>query len=636
MRTQQKDDGKAIGLSATRIFYPPQQGSNVKFQGFSDGQWDANKYQAIDFLTKNEPQRALGWLKKVEKKFSAIEEYHYLVGLCFVRLNRDSDALIHLKTSLAIANQSQQRTDEKFFTIVLAERASCNARLGNISEAIDDCEKLLEINPTKSEIQNLIGSLYLQKENPEKAKYYFIKALENDPKNLDILANLGGALRQGKKTEAAFGALKLVLNKEPEHFGANLNYAMALADAGDQEKALLLFSKLTLRHPTNANVIVHRANAERHFGFFSKAIDSFEEAIKLDPTQKFNFSNLAFCYEKVGKTEAAVSCFQKAVELEPENPTTRFNFGLIKMRMGDFEEGGYYYASRFDSASTNCKLPKTDKPRWLGDFAVENKVMLLCWEQGLGDTIQFCRFIALLHDKVGRLIVQVQSSLIDLIKSMSIASSHSIKIIADTEERPQFDCFCMMMDLPMLLGINLGQIPEVHGYLSPTPELKKKWSTRVINKDHLGIGLVCSGSITHQDDALRSIPLEDLYTALPTGPRYYLIQKDIRPVDRSFLSKCDNIQDTSSELKSFSETAALISNLDMVVSVDTSVAHLAGALGKKTLVMLPHLADWRWLNERCDSPWYKSIKLYRQTSHGKWDNVLSEVKEKLLLLNLNR
>lgn len=612
----------------------PTVGNLTGREALEQSQWPQAKATVMHLVGQEQFQKAIPFLKKFKKSKNNDKEYNYLFGLCLAKTNRNIVALEFFQRALDIhtAEHAKNPDADKFLSTLLYQRVLCLTQEGKVSQAIAECENLLLIDPKSPHGHNLIGTLYVKSEKNTKAAKHFIRALATSPNNADYLSNLGGALRNNRKMEAAFAALKMAINQDPKHLDARLNFAVALADVGKSADSLSLFSDLREEHPKDARVTFHMAEVQRQLGLFEESINSYEKTIKLDPNHSFNLSNLALCLEKIGKVNDAVDYFERAIKRDPENPTTRFNYGLILLRQGHFPLGFKYFSSRFDSANTQVKLPNFTQKRWLGDFDVSTKTMLLVTEQGLGDTIQFCRFINSLEKKVGRLIVQVQESLVDLIRPSIIPSNQGAKIISDKETPPSFDCYCMMMDLPLALKIELPILPKLNAYLFAKDDLIKKWASILSDVKKPKVGLVCSGSVNHKDDNYRSIELKNMAEALPLGPDYVLVQKEVRETDRLFLKNRKDIREFSDKLTNFSETAALISNLDLVVSVDTSVAHLSGSLGTKTVVMLPHVADWRWFNNRSDSPWYKSVHLCRQRSCGEWDAVFSDVKAQIQFL----
>ena len=296
---------------------------------------------------------------------------------------------------------------------------------------------------------------------------------------------------------------------------------------------------------------------------------------------------------------------------------------------GDFENGLQLYESRW-AAEKVCEIAGKrffDRPAWLGAESLQDKTILLYGEQGLGDFIQFCRYVKLVADLGANVILEVPQLLTVLMKGLDGVS----QLVVKGKELPFFDYQCPLLSLPLAFKTNLDNIPNPSGYinLDSYPNKTTEWKVRLGSKLKPRVGLVWSGNPHHKNDHNRSILLRDILPFLPNQLEYVSLQKEVREVDKLTLDSNPHILNFSSHLNDFVDTAALIENLDLVISVDTSVAHLSGALGRKTWTLLPNVPDWRWLLDRGDSPWYPSMKLYRQTCIGDWNSVLDRVKSDL-------
>jgi hypothetical protein len=296
---------------------------------------------------------------------------------------------------------------------------------------------------------------------------------------------------------------------------------------------------------------------------------------------------------------------------------------------GDFENGLQLYESRWTSEKVSEIAGKRlfDEPAWLGAELLQDKTILLYGEQGLGDFIQFCRYVKLVAGLGANVVLEVPEALTGLMRSLDGISQLVIK----GEELPFFDYQCPLLSLPLAFKTNLDTIPNPSRYinLDNYPNKIMEWKVRLGSKLKPRVGLVWSGNPHHKNDHNRSILLRDILPFLPNQCEYVSLQKEVREVDKLTLDSNPHILNFAGHLNDFLDTAALIDNLDLVISVDTSVAHLSAALGKDTWVILPHVPDWRWLLDREESPWYPSMKLYRQTSIGNWNSVLDRVKSDL-------
>ena len=261
------------------------------------------------------------------------------------------------------------------------------------------------------------------------------------------------------------------------------------------------------------------------------------------------------------------------------------------------------------------------QPLWLGDEPLNGKTIVLHPEQGLGDTIQFCRYAKLVSELGARVILQAPTALVPLLSGLD-----GVDELRDMQQPlPDFDYHCPLMSLPLAFKTTLTTIPRTTRYLQTTPEKLAAWTNTLGPKTKPRVGLVWSGNAAHKNDSNRSLSLKQLLACLPEGFDYISLHKEIRTSDQALLNNQVSIRTYCHELNDFSDTAALCELMDIVISVDTSVAHLASALGKETWVLLPYAPDWRWLLDRQDSPWYQSVCLYRQDEHRDWHNVIISI-----------
>ena len=327
--------------------------------------------------------------------------------------------------------------------------------------------------------------------------------------------------------------------------------------------------------------------------------------------------------------DEAIAHYDKALSLKPDYHESSWNKSLSLLLQGDYENGLPLYESRWESMKVSEIAGKRffAEPAWLEAESLQDKTILLYGEQGLGDSIQFCRYVKLVADLGANVILEVPEALIGLMKDLDGISQLVIK----GEELPFFDYQCPLLSLPLAFKTNLDTIPNPSRYinLDNHPNKIMEWKERLGSKLKLRVGLVWSGNPHHKNDHNRSILLSDILPFLSNQCEYVSLQKEVREVDKLTLNSNPHILNFAGYLNDFLDTAALINCLDLVISVDTSVAHLAAAMEKKTWVLLPYVPDWRWLLDREDSPWYPSMKLYRQTSIGNWNSILDRVKSDL-------
>jgi hypothetical protein len=298
---------------------------------------------------------------------------------------------------------------------------------------------------------------------------------------------------------------------------------------------------------------------------------------------------------------------------------------------GNLIKGWQWYEWRWrkEGGNMSASMRNFPQPLWLGGESLKDKTILIYYEQGFGDTIQFCRYVALVAALGAKVIFEVQPQLLKLLSNLEGVS----QILARGDPLPHFDYQCPLMSLPLAFKTELDTIPAPSQKVESDKDKVIAWGKKLGEKKKLRVGIVWSGSTAHKNDHNRSLPLSELITHLSSDYDYVSLQKEICDADKLLLTECHKIRQYSNDLKDFTDTAALIELMDVVISVDTSVAHLSATLGKATWIMLPFDPDWRWLLDRNDSPWYRSVKLYRQEKISDWNSVLEKIKSDLKLFH---
>ncbi|MFL6727777.1 MAG: tetratricopeptide repeat protein, partial [Sphingomicrobium sp.] len=354
----------------------------------------------------------------------------------------------------------------------------------------------------------------------------------------------------------------------------------------------------------------------------AEATESFRTAIRLKADFADAYSNLGVVLRELGDRDAAFVACRRALELSPDDPDCRTNLWHLLLLTGQLEEGWREYEWRLKQKKAAIRLRDFTQPLWRGE-ALGERVLLLHAEQGLGDTIQFCRYVPIAAERA-RVVLVAPPALVRLLSGLEGVQ----RVIASGDKLPHYDVQRPLMSLPRVFGTTLDTIPAKIPYLRAEPARAAAWRQRLIGLDGLRIGLVWAGLIRpHEPTAnLRSTTLERLapLAAIP-GTTFISLQKGDAAAEIRSLPPGLVVHDWTAELDDFSETAALIDNLDLIVSVDTSVAHLAGALGKPVWLLARSDACWRWLLDRQDSPWYPTLRLFRQPSFGDWDGVVRQV-----------
>jgi len=350
------------------------------------------------------------------------------------------------------------------------------------------------------------------------------------------------------------------------------------------------------------------------------ALNDYNRALSINPDYTEALYNKGNALLALGQLEWAIACFDKSVASDPDNADAHLNRALFLLLAGDFERGWPEYEWRWKQSST-IALHHFSQPLWTGKQKLAGKTILLYAEQGLGDTIQFVRYIRKVKALGARIILEVQAPLKSLMSSVEGVDV----LIAQGEKTPAFDYHCMLMSLPFAFNSNLHNIPAATSYLTATSDKITHWADKLREIPTPRIGISWSGNPDHKNDHNRSISLQWLADRLPPGFSYISLQKELRAYDQTALESDSKILSFSDQLQDFSDLAGLIANLDMVISVDTSVAHLAGALGKPVCILLPYAPDWRWLQTGESCPWYPTARLFRQPALSDWESVIEEL-----------
>jgi len=452
-------------------------------------------------------------------------------------------------------------------------------QVGRLAEAEAHYRHVLDRHPQHADSRHLMGVLAHQVGQPEVAEQLIREAIALEPKQAAFHANLGNVLRaQGRYAEAAV-ALERSLALDPGVAKTHYDLASALA---------------SLDRP-------------------GAAIGHFREAIALRPDDAEAHNDLATVLKGQGQLDAAIDAFRAAIRAEPTYAKAHANLGMALLARGDLAEGWREYEGRWDAGGGFAARRAFSQPQWRGE-AGEGRTLLIHAEQGFGDAIQFCRYAPLAKARGWRLVLEVHPELVKLMQSLEGVD----QVVSRGEPLPAFDLHCPMLSLPLAFGTTLETIPAGVPYLSADPEQARLWRGRIGAAPGLKVGLAWAGGRQTASDGQRSVSPDQLIPLLATPVvRWFSLQKD-EPAP-------EGVMDLMREAKDFADTAALIANLDLVISVDTAVAHLAGALGKPVWLLDRFDPDWRWLTGRRDSPWYPSLTIYRQPKSGDWVVVVEMV-----------
>jgi hypothetical protein len=430
-----------------------------------------------------------------------------------------------------------------------------------------------------------------------------------------------------QEPERVVWLLDIVILLDPDFAEAYYKRGNALKTLGRLRLAIANYDKAIERKPDFAFAYCNRGVTQQALGMKAEALTSYDLAIAHDPSDAMSHYNRALLLQEYSRWDEVIASYDRAVAIDPSFADAQYNGSLALLYCGHLEQGWRNYEWRWKNAARLGMGKSSDfsQPLWLGEHAVDGKRILLHSEGGLGDTVQFCRYAALAAARGAQVYLQLQPPLHGLLSSLEGVST----VIEKGTELPPFDCHCPLMSLPLAFGTTLETIPPPAKGLQVDRTKRARWDSLRTEPGSPRIGLVWSGNPDNANDQRRSIRLADWVRRLPAGYRYFRLQRDMRGDDRAVLESCSFISSVDEDVQDFMHIAAMCRCMDLVISVDTSLAHLSGTLGRPTWVMLPYIPDWRWLRGRDDSPWYPTMRLFRQESPGNWTDVFERIGNRL-------
>lgn len=496
-------------------------------------------------------------------------------------------------------------------------------RDGRFKEAADICSDILSLKPDNTDALFMLGLISVQTGNYDKAVEYFDKTLKINPTNISALYNLGNAYRDMGQIPEAFKCYQRVLQLDPEYTDAYINLGIIFRMQGRFEEETAFYQKALQLNPRSPQAFFNLGHAFFQKEEFEKALACYEKVIQLNPDSLQAYMNLGLVLRIKGYNERALASYRKAVQIDPDNAAAHWNLSNVLLLTGNYGEGWEEFEWFRKTEDCSKRQRFFPQPLWNG-ADIKGKTILLHAEEGFGDTLQFIRYAPLVVQRGANVIVESQKELTRLLRNMK----GLIDVISHDEELPRFDTHCPMMSLPRVFGTTPDNIPSQVPYLHADTESADKWKLKLQNVDsRLKIGMVWSGGgLPFRKSCHLGLfsPLARLQDIT-----LYSLQKGAPAKQSKDAPEGMRLLDYTDELHDFFDTAALIENLDLVIAVDTAVAHLAGAMGKPVWTLLPFVPDWRWLLDREDCPWYPTMRLFRQPALGDWKNVVRKISDSL-------
>ncbi len=485
--------------------------------------------------------------------------------------------------------------------------------------------KLLKESETtltdNADIKFLIADLLNEIDQYAEALSYLAPLLSECPDSVEYLRAQASALNGLKRFDEAFAVCERLMELKPDALAGWNNRGSALLGLKRFDEAIASFERAIEIDPLQADLHNNLGNALREACRWDKALLAISEAIRLRPDYADAFYNRAVVWGDLNQHNKCIADYERAIAIKPDHAEAHFNVALCHLQHGDFDAGWREYEWRWQQDFFRSMRRNFREPLWDGTQSLAGKTIVLHGEQGLGDSIQFAALVGRVKALGANVILEVPAPLHGLFHSLAGVD----RLIDRGGETLGADLHCPLMSVPRALGLKLDDLPAAIGYLRASTPFSNKWSLRLSSPDRPRIGVVWSGNPKHANDHYRSLPLSELLGALPEGPLYVSLQRDVNANDEIFLAESRRVIHFGHELADFQDTAALCASMDLIISVDTSVAHLAGAMGRPTWVLLPFNPDFRWMLGRDDSPWYPSVRLFRQARHGDWSGALERL-----------
>jgi tetratricopeptide (TPR) repeat protein len=575
-------------------------------------------------------------------------------GLSHMRAGRTLDAQICCQQALAI---DPGHADTLHLMGLLSAKAQ------DYDHAVEWIARAIRQDP-KPEYLSSLGTTLQQQGRLEAALQVFDKAVQLRPDDGKGWINLGKILEDLNRPTDALLSFQHVLKLNPNDWESAIRCAILLQRLERLEEALAYFDLCNTLNPNHALILQARGLCLRGLKRYEDYLADSQRSHALDPANVDTQNNIGDAFKLLGRHDQALPWFDLALAARPqftlalmgkafaliqvhrfkeaaaiyldlkkmklEDVEAEWNLAFVNMVTGNFEDGWRGREARWNSVVRSTIYPNFTQPMWLGEPSIEGKTVLVHVDEGLGDTIQFARYLPMVAVRGARVVLVVPDALYPLLCGFPGVSQC---LALSSGRPPPFDFHCPICSLPLAFKTRLDTIPPPVSYLpAPLESRVQAWERRLGPRNRLRVGLVWSGNPKHANDRNRSMPLRELTRILDLDATFVSLQKDPRPDDKAFLLERAGVIDLTADLTDFVETAALVSCLDLVITVDTSVAHLAAALGRPTWILLPWTPDYRWLLDREDSPWYPTVRLFRQDKTRDYGGVIDRVRNELVTL----
>ena len=491
-------------------------------------------------------------------------------------------------------------------------------QVGRPDVAVDYITRAITVNETIPIFHANLGKAWKDQGRLDEAVQCFHQSLRLKPDHAETHYNLGIALNDEKKLEEAVACYRRAVELKPDYAEAHCNLGSLLKDQGRLEEAVISYRRAAELRPNDVQPSYNLGITLRQLGDLDAAEAYCRAALERDRQDHEIYSSLGNILADQGKLEEAVACHRQALTLKPDYAEGQRNLGITWLKMGNFVQGWNAYEWRL-SCEGLSQPPSSSLPIWDGP-PLKGRRILLWSEQGLGDSLQFIRYAPLIQAKGGQVFTHCLPTLAKILATCPGVE----QVVTQGEHLPELDCQISLMSLPRVFGTTLETIPASIPYLHADPELVQYWADTLGSVEGLKIGITWQGNPGHTNDRNRSFPIT-MFEPLANipGVSLFSLQKGVGTEQLHATANHLSITDLGDRLNDMMDTAAVLKNLDLLICPDTAVTHLAGALGVPVWMALPFASDWRWLMDRQDSPWYSSLRIYRQNQAGDWPSVFT-------------
>lgn len=495
--------------------------------------------------------------------------------------------------------------------------------LQRLEAALEAYDRAIASNPAFADAIGNRGDVLYDLGHFDAALASFDRSIALRPDHAESHAKRAAALRRLGDLTQALASLHRAITLAPQILGYRFERGKLLSQLGRYEEAIADFDDTLAVDTGHVHALSHRGAALLELRRYDEAELTFQRAVALDPSLPQLWINLGQSQRELGAFGVALKSYQRAAEIDPTFADAHWNIAFSCLLLGDFEAGLREYEWRWRTPTLGLQARETGLAPWLGETSLEGKEILIHAEQGYGDTVQMARYAQELSERGATVTLEVPSRLATLLKTVPGVS----RVVRSGDPSPSFECHCPIMSLPFAFGTRLETIPNKVPYIRTDPALVAQWSARLGPRRNLRIGVMWSGNPIPPK---RSIPLDEFSKLFDLPLDFISLQREVHPSDETALRSSTRLRHFGAAQHDFADLAALVESMDLIISVDTVTAHIAGAMGKPVWILLPYSPDWRWLVDRRDSPWYPTAELFRQSRPWDWGPLLEEVRARLM------